>query len=442
MARPIGIDLFAGAGGLSLGFEQAGFDVVAAVEIDPIHCAVHEFNFPDCAILSRSVVGLTAAEIRKKAGIGLQTVDVVFGGAPCQGFSLIGQRAIDDPRNLLVREFVRIVAELRASYFVFENVKGLTVGPHRAFLAELISEFQAIGYDVKLPWRVLDAANYGTPQHRERLILMGARRGLPVPTYPAATTRPADSKQPGLPLGPSCADALGDLPDAENFDDLLSADAVATDSWGQPGSYARTMRCTANDAWGFGYARDWDPAFLTSSMRTDHSAISRRRFAETRPGEVEPISRFFKLSPSGLSNTLRAGTDAARGAFTSPRPIHYFYNRCITVREMARLHGFPDWFRLHQTKWHGARQIGNAVPPPLARAVGTAIIGALGVKPSRPRQKLELGNPLLLGMRMSEAAEHFGVAVPIGKRDKKSGATKRKQHEIEAALQGRRRVAG
>lgn len=442
MARPIGIDLFAGAGGLSLGFEQAGFDVVAAVEIDPIHCAVHEFNFPDCAVLSRSVVGLTGAEIRKKAGIGLRTVDVVFGGAPCQGFSLIGQRAIDDPRNLLVREFVRIVSELRASYFVFENVKGLTVGPHRAFLAELISEFQEIGYEVKLPWRVLDAADYGAPQHRERLIIMGARRGLPVPTYPAATTRPADSMHAGLPRGPSCSDALGDLPDAECFDELLSSDAVATDNWGQPSSYAQMMRCTANDAWAFGYARDWDPTLLTSSMRTDHSTISRRRFAETEPGEVEPISRFFKLPPGGLSNTLRAGTDAARGAFTSPRPIHYFYNRCVTVREMARLHGFPDWFRLHETKWHGARQIGNAVPPPLARAVGRAIIGALGVKPSRPKQKHVLGSPLLLGMRMSEAAAHFGVAVPIGKRDKKSGATKRKQHEIEAALLGRKRAAG
>ena len=83
---------------------------------------------------------------------------------------------------------------------------------------------------------------------------------------------------------------------------------------------------------------------------------------ETRGGETEPISRFYKLSANGVSNTLRAGTDAARGAFTSPRPIHYRYARDLTVREMARLHGFPDWFRFQHTKWHGARQIGNAVP--------------------------------------------------------------------------------
>ena len=176
--RPIGIDLFAGAGGLSLGFEQAGFDVVAAVEIDPVHAAVHQFNFPNCAVLARSVSELTAETIRKAAGIGNRKVDVVFGGAPCQGFSMIGQRALDDPRNSLVRDFVRIVCELDASYFIFENVKGLTVGKHRKFLDELISLFKSKGYAVHLPWKVLDAADFGVPQHRERLILMGAKRGL------------------------------------------------------------------------------------------------------------------------------------------------------------------------------------------------------------------------------------------------------------------------
>lgn len=431
--RPLGIDLFAGAGGLSLGFEQAGFDVVASVEIDPVHCAIHKYNFPNCAVLSRSVIGLTGKELRRKAGIGRRRVDVVFGGAPCQGFSMIGKRILDDPRNELVKEFVRIVSELKASYFVFENVKGLTVGKHRGFLDELIAAFDQAGYTVRLPWQVFDTAEFGVPQHRERLILMGARRGRKLPSYPKPSVRAADSEVHGeLPTGPCCEDALGDLPDAERFAALVDTDEVLTDDWGEPSPYAREMRCMGNASWHYGYVRRWNPALLTSSLRADHTDISRRRFGATNPGQVEPISRFYRLHPNGLSNTLRAGTDSARGAFTSPRPVHYGYPRCVTVREMARLHGFPDWFRFHETKWHGARQIGNAVPPPLARAVASQIMKALGARPERPRGTIALGPTSLVRMDMSQSSKFFEVVTPIGKRDRKSGATKRKQHEIEA----------
>ena len=430
--RPIGIDLFAGAGGLSLGFEQAGFDVAGAVEIDPIHAAIHAFNFPRCAVLPQSVEALTGAALRRASGIGRRTVDVVFGGAPCQGFSLIGHRVLDDPRNSLVREFVRIVGELRASYFVFENVKGLTVGGHRAFLDELIAAFDAIGYRVVLPWQVLDAAAYGVPQHRERLFLYGARKDLPLPIYPGKLFCPAGNEWRSEPKGPTCRDALEDLPDAERFGALLDSDEVRPRQWGEPTPYARELRCLTDDAWHYGYEREWDPAVLTSSARTDHSSISRRRFAQTAPGAVEPISRFFKLAENGVSNTLRAGTDSSRGAFTSPRPIHYAFPRCITVREMARLHGFPDWFRFHATKWHGARQIGNSVPPPLARAVASAVMKALGIEPVRPADTIQLGDSALIGMDMSQASRYFGIQNPIGHRNRKSGAKKRKQHEIEA----------
>lgn len=421
--RPTVIDLFSGAGGMSLGFEQAGFDVVAAVEIDPIHAAIHEFNFPKCATLARSVTEVSGESLKELPGLKGRSPDVIIGGAPCQGFSLIGQRAFDDPRNSLVRDYVRIVRESGASYFVFENVKGLTVGKHRKFLEEIVAEFQAIGYQVRLPWQVLNARHHGVPQDRQRLILMGAKQGLPLPDYPERLTST-----------PTCGDALGDLPDAELFAELEHGDELATWQWGEPSDYAKQMRGLSNDAWHKGYVREWVPERLTSSARTSHTEISRRRFAATAEGSVEPISRFFKLARTGVSNTLRAGTDAARGAFTSPRPIHYEHDRCITVREMARLHGFPDWFRFHVTKWHGARQIGNAVPPPLARAVAQSLIAAMGVKPSRPSKPIQLGDPALLRMGMGEAAAHFGVAAPIGKRDRKSGATKRKQVDIEAQL--------
>lgn len=427
--RPIAVDLFAGAGGLSLGFEQAGFDVVAAVEIDPIHALVHKFNFPDCTVIPRSVVGLTGEEIRSVAKIE-GSVDVVFGGPPCQGFSLMGQRAIDDPRNSLVKEFVRIVRELDASYFVFENVKGLTVGKHVQFLQELIAEFRTIGYEVRLPWKVLNAAHYGVPQDRQRLIVLGAKAGLPLPQYPDPSTVPAGTGVAGT-AGPSCGEALCDLPDAEAYDALLDGDCVSVAKWGTPSAYGRQMRCIDGDAWGYGYVRKWDPDRLTASMRTVHTDISKGRFEATPPGSVEPISRFFRLPQEGVSNTLRAGTDSARGAFTSPRPIHYAHPRCITVREMARLHSFPDWFRFHVTKWHGARQIGNAVPPLLARAIASQVLRAAGWVPQRPETVVELGAPEWLEVDMTGAAAFWGVASPIGKRDRKSDHKKRKQSDIQ-----------
>ena len=433
MTRPIGIDLFAGVGGLSLGFEQAGFDVAAAIEIDPVHAAVHKFNFPECAVLAQSVETLTGAEIRLRAGIGRKKVTVVFGGAPCQGFSLIGARALDDPRNGLVRHFVRLVDELNADFFVFENVKGITLGKHVQFLHELVQTFTSLGYEVQMPWKVLNAAQFRVPQDRERLFLMGCRNGLRLPKYPSPTSRKAGAQTSlaDLPEGPSCHDAVGDIPDAEKFPELLVCDEVKV-SWGTPSAYAQALRCLTNDAYGFGYRREWNPAILTSSARTDHTPISRRRFLNTTAGSVEPISRFFKLAPGGASNTLRAGTDSARGAFTSPRPIHYEHGRCVTVREMARLHGFPDWFRFHVTKWHGARQIGNSVPPPLAKAVALQIMKACGRAPSIPEKSLNLGDPALLSLDVGQAARHFGVQAPIGRRDKKA-APKRRQWDDSPA---------
>lgn len=366
--RPICIDLFSGAGGLSLGFEQAGFDVAVAVELDPVHAAVHQYNFPECAVLPRSVAMVTGSEIRAAAHLQpKQPIAVVMGGAPCQGFSLMGKRALDDPRNGLVKEFLRLVEELQPSYFLFENVKGLTQGQHRQFLTEIVEEIAAIGYRLLLPWQVLNARDYGVPQSRERLFLVGAKQGVPLPSYPLPITS-----------APTCADALGDLPNAEAFEDLLKSGEVTVRYKSAPqNAYASEMRCMSAADWHYGYRRHWKRSLLTNSIRTNHSAKSRRRFRRTPPGTREPVSRFHRLSAEGVSITLRAGTDATRGAFTSPRPIHYGYARCVTVREMARLHSFPDWFRLHNTKWHGAREIGNSVPPLLARAIAGELIKAL-----------------------------------------------------------------
>ncbi|MDP1697333.1 MAG: DNA cytosine methyltransferase [Xanthomonadaceae bacterium] len=417
--RPVGIDLFAGAGGLSLGFEQAGFDVAAAIEIDPIHAAVHEFNFPQCATICRSVIDLTGDEIRTMSGIGTRNVDVVFGGAPCQGFSMIGKRALDDPRNTLVHHFVRLVVELDAKYFVFENVKGLTVGRHKQFLDELITSFRAHGYDVLEPYRVLNAADYGVPQSRHRLFLIGCRKGHVLPAYP----------QPG-----GCTtveEAIGDLPDVDHVEALARSD-VARIVPGEPSPYAAILRGSEIDPFDYSHPRIWDATVLTSSARTVHTDLSRQRFAQTDQGKTEPVSRFLKLNPDGVCNTLRAGTASDRGAFTSPRPIHPTHARVITVREAARLHSYPDWFRLHATKWHGFRQVGNSVPPLLGRAVAGALIQAMGIESVKPDVAIPLGDETLLYMDMASASSHFGVPTnTIAKRSRNLGL-------LENAKQGHR----
>ncbi len=395
--RPIAVDLFAGAGGLSLGFEQAGFDVAAAVEIDPIHCATHEFNFPYSETICASVVDLCGDDIRRRANIGDSEIDVVFGGAPCQGFSLIGKRVFDDPRNRLVLHYVRIVAELQPKYFVFENVKGLTLGMHVAFLNELIDALNDAGYDVASPYRVLNAADFGVPQDRKRLFVMGARRGLAMPIYPESGAE-----------GTTVWDAIGDLPDAEAFPELVANDSVRA-AWTTRAPYARRLRGLEPDPADFAYRRRFDRNELTSSLRTEHTELSKSRFLATEHGKTEPVSRFRKLPPDGLCNTLRAGTDSARGAFTSPRPIHPHLPRVITVREAARLHSYPDWFRFHATKWHGFRQIGNSVPPLLARAIAAEIVKALGIVPSKPQRVLVPGAPELLNYDMGDAADYFRV---------------------------------
>ena len=400
---PIGIDLFAGAGGLSLGFEQAGFAVLAAVEYDPIHAATHEFNFPGCATICRSVAEIDAYYIRTNSTIAHKDVDVVFGGAPCQGFSMIGKRALEDPRNHLVYHFVRIVSELKPKFFIFENVRGLTLGEHKKFLREIITEFKAKGYKVQENYQVLNALNFGVPQDRQRLFLMGAREDQHLPAYPIPT-----HELPGanLSLGyaqttPTVWDAIGDLPEADDYAELLERDWVEAD-FERPSPYAKCLRV--------GTAKT--RSLLTSSMRTIHSPLSRQRFESTASGDTEPVSRFLKLDPNGVCNTIRAGTASDRGAFTSPRPIHPFSPRCITVREAARLHSYPDWFRFHVTKWHGFRQVGNSVPPLLGQAVASKIMEKVGeqIETGKPRS---VGDPVLLELKMSDAAGRYGVSASV-----------------------------
>lgn len=410
---PIGVDLFAGAGGMGLGFEQAGFDVVAAVEYDPIHCATHEFNFPNCATICRSVADIDGDYIRKHSRIGKQPVDVVFGGAPCQGFSMMGKRALDDPRNSLARHFVRLVADLKASYFVFENVRGLTLGAHRKLLHEIMTEFGKSGYRIVEDYRVLNAVSFGVPQDRQRLFLIGARKGCRLPEYPPAThmVSGSNARPDAVKVTPTVWDALRDLPEADEFEELLERDWVRA-RFKRASDYAARLRGEQKDPGDHSSPREHNAGLLTSSLRTVHGAQSKKRFHETAQGETEPVSRYLRLDPRGVCNTLRAGTASDRGAFTTPRPIHPYSARCITVREAARLHSYPDWFRFHVTKWHGFRQIGNSVPPLLARAVASKIRAEL--PESKQVEQLRMSrNTDLLALCMSEAAARYGVPANV-----------------------------
>ncbi|MFE1746836.1 DNA cytosine methyltransferase [Coleofasciculus sp. H7-2] len=444
--RPVAVDLFAGAGGFSLGIEQAGFDVAVAVEVDPVHAAVHAFNFPHTEVLCADARTLSGEAIRKavqrwalhKGWVGVSPpapawngeIDLAIGGPPCQGFSLMGKRRLDDERNDLVLHFCRLVIELQPRYFLMENVPGIAQKEHAIYLERLKSEFKSVQYHITEPVQVLNAADFGVPQNRKRLFLLGTRAGEVPLSYPLVAGKHVEitpdtslPKKRGKKKNPfilhalsfrvTVKDAIADLPNLDDFPELLTTDEVLL----QPAQleqmqtlasiYALHLISIAPEPNNFAYPRLVNPHLLTSSLRTQHTATSIERFDKTLPGQLESVSRFRRLNWDHLSHTLRAGTGSGCGRYTSPRPIHPTYPRVISVREAARLHSFPDWFRFHTTKWHGFRQIGNAVPPMLARAVGYQVIAALGIRPPMPQQPIKLGDIEALRFNPWEAAHYW-----------------------------------
>ncbi|WP_194289057.1 MULTISPECIES: DNA cytosine methyltransferase [unclassified Nocardioides] len=388
LRRPLAVDLFSGVGGLALGFEQAGFDVVAAVEYDPVHATTHLFNFPQTEILCRDIGLVTADQVRAAARKGFARVrpdekwdgrlDALIGGPPCQGFSSGGKREDGDARNELLGHFVRLVEELRPATFCLENVNGLLESKFDVVREGAFKRLRAAGYALSGTDSAVDAVNFGVPQGRKRVLVLGTLGDRP-PGRPAQVSGSITVEQ-----------ALSGLPDPSTYDVLLQSDEATLSDVdllarsASQSAYARRLAGLDSDVLDLSYERAWDPGLLTSSRRTIHQAEVVKRFGETLPGTVEPISRFYRLPLDGPSRTLRAGTGSERGSHTSPRPIHPTEPRVITAREAARLHGYPDWFRFHTTNWHAHRQIGNSVPPPLARAAAQALIDALHVEPARP----------------------------------------------------------
>lgn len=358
---------------MSLGFELAGFHVMAAVDFDPIHLQTYSRNFPRCRPLLADISRLSGDQLRATAGLSEVQIDVVFGGPPCQGFSLMGRRSLDDPRNSLLQDFARLVSELRPRYFVAENVEGLLRGKTAVCLETFVDSLKRTGYDVRSPVAVLDASSFGVPQTRRRVFILGGRSDLALPEQP----RPLASQAPtGNPKVVTVWDAIGDIPNVDDVEYLLSSD-VFYGKLAMPSPYAALLRNGDEIRRRLKLPGHTDDDGLTGCMRTRHGRETIGRFARTEPGTCEPVSRFYRLEKQGLAPTLRAGTTKAQGSFTAPRPIHPVHPRCVTVREAARIHSFFDWFTFHPTKWHGFRQVGNAVPPFLARAVAESIMKGL-----------------------------------------------------------------
>jgi DNA (cytosine-5)-methyltransferase 1 len=426
--RPTAIDLFAGAGGMSLGLEQAGFDVLAAVEWDPVHAAAHRYNFPESAVIEQDISSVTSETVRSALKSGARQhgrrapscIDLVAGGPPCQGFSVGGLLDPHDPRNLLVGEFVRLVAELQPRAFLLENVPAMATR-RRQQAGDLVvewvcSQLEEAGYVIGGPY-IVNASWYGVPQDRRRLfvggVLGGPAMGLPTPDVIWRARRRGSLARPGppewnpsddRPLGPTVGEALEGLPNLDDFPPLLTSDSTRLDaaivaSLQIRSGYAAHLAGRRIPAWDLSRQRKWSRNVLTSSLRTTHTDDVVKRFNSVLQGGVDAISRFERLDSTGLAPTLRAGSTPDRGSYSAPRPIHPDHDRVISVREAARLHGFPDWFRLTAAKWHGFRQVGNAVCPPVARRFGQTLAGILDRAPSgRPAATLALGDASLLAV--------------------------------------------
>ncbi|MCI5209727.1 MAG: DNA cytosine methyltransferase [Candidatus Electrothrix sp. ATG2] len=429
MKRPIAIDLFSGCGGMSLGLEAAGFDIVASVEFDAIHTIVHHFNFPYGVSICKDIFLLRSTDLLQaieKKGYATD-IDLIAGGPPCQGFSQIGKRQLDDPRNSLVFEYLRIIKEVRPKYFIFENVPGLVSGKHKKFLNELINEFEKIGYVIEKPISILDACLYGAPQRRKRVILVGSRNDVKKASYPKQTHFEFNQNQLSLfdnqrQLLTTAKEVIGDL---ERHEAFVGCDQGIKEKLLDYTGFRKSFSIDPMGEYSLCHKRNVNRV-VYNHIASQHTEKSIKRFQETVPGTTEKISRFFKLDPKGQCNTLRAGTASDKGAYTAPRPIHYSIPRCITVREAARLHTFPDWFRFHNTIWHGFREIGNAVIPFLAKSLGSQIVAAMNI-PINELQAYELDHikEELLGFNMGQASEFWGVphdVIPKRKRLVKDAA--------------------
>lgn len=344
MKSPVGIELFCGCGGISTGFLDAGLHVAAGFDINRQSIEAYKFNHEHRGSrgFSLDLSQSSGADLLSLADI--SAVDFIVGGPPCQPFSIAGKReGSRDQRAGLIDDFLRLTRELHPTAIFFENVPNLASVDGGSLFQKLTKDLQNLGYQIDIA--VVPAADFGVPQVRRRLILIGARDVGSI-SLPEATHGPGR-----LPYV-TAREALDDLP----------------------------------------LAADYGECRVHNHEPTEHTPAMLERFAILQPGKREPKSFHDRLHPERPAYTLRAGT----GNFSPLRPIHYHYDRVITVRESARLQSFdddfiwPDWIsRLQQY-----RQVGNAVPPLVAQCVAMSLAKQLrwqtdpakfvGTKENRP----------------------------------------------------------
>lgn len=356
-------ELFAGAGGMTLGAARAGFNVRLAVELDDRASAVHSRNFPNSLMLKEDVSSLTGARLLSEAKLREGELTGLIGGPPCQGFSTIGRRHPQDDRNSLFFDFFRIVAECRPTFFVAENVTGIL---EKRFEQHVESALGQVRRDYQLLEPVVaQASNFGAPTSRTRVFFVGflksrvKREVAPseILSYSGGKHAVVKAALRGLPVkvdGNWRKNRLGRVRRHKVLETWFQKKLID----------ARPLNVGCEDA-----VRWLERGYVFGHQGTMHSAEIVQRYDQLGPGETDPITKSVRLLGDGLCPTLRAGTGQDKGAFQAVRPIHYKMPRVITPREAARLQSFPDWFVFDETKWHSFRQIGNSVPPLLAEAI-------------------------------------------------------------------------
>lgn len=351
------VELFAGAGGLSIGLEQAGINVVIANEIMHDFAATLKANHPHTNVINDDIHKIDFHN--ELAKLGLKSIDVLSGGPPCQGFSTIGSKNRKDPRNSLFYEYLRAVAETHPRYTIFENVSGFKRMYDGFAYETLKKELDALGYDTVDG--ILNAADYGAPQIRYRTIVLGWKRGL----CPLSLPRPTHGAENGLIPYVTLMEAIGDLPplQAGGESDRYMADPVT--------EYQKKMRGKMT------ILLEHNASNYGEKMQEILRIIPEGGSIKDLPARLRPKSGYANTYARLLPNVPSPTITRNFGTPSSSRCVHPFQPRALSTREGARLQGFPDSYKFVGGKQSKNLQIGNAVPSILGAAIAKQIRAAL-----------------------------------------------------------------